>query len=342
MISKKRYWGLALPIYECAACGTFEVIGSEDELKERAVEGWDEFEGHSPHRPWIDKVKIACTQLRRDRQSASRMSATRGSMPASWPSRRCNYRHDRDYWEKWYPADLITESFPGQFRNWFYSVLAMSTALTGETAVPERLLLRPDARRERRGDAQEQGQRDLVRRRRRARWASTPCAGSSRRSIRARTSTSASTSPTRSAAGSSCRSGTRTPSSPTMRGSTVSTRPMPATRVHSSERPLLDRWIISRLNQLVANGSHRARSATSPRSAANEIEQFVVEELSNWYIRRNRRRFWKSESRCRQGRRVPHALRVLDHRRRLACAVHPVRDRGDLPEPGSERRRCRA
>ena len=62
MISKKRYWGLALPIYECAACGTFEVIGSRNELQERAVEGWDEFAGHTPHRPWIDAVKIACSE----------------------------------------------------------------------------------------------------------------------------------------------------------------------------------------------------------------------------------------------------------------------------------------
>jgi isoleucyl-tRNA synthetase len=42
-----------------------------------------------------------------------------------------DYRHDKDYWEKWYPADLISESFPGQFRNWFYALLAESTALTG-------------------------------------------------------------------------------------------------------------------------------------------------------------------------------------------------------------------
>src|SRR5438270_7563068 len=60
MISKKRYWGLALPIYECAACGTFEVIGGDEELKARAVEGWEEFAGHTPHKPWIDAVKIAC------------------------------------------------------------------------------------------------------------------------------------------------------------------------------------------------------------------------------------------------------------------------------------------
>ncbi len=60
MISKKRYWGLALPIYDCPQCGMFEVIGSKEELHERAVAGWDEFEGHSPHRPYIDEVKIRC------------------------------------------------------------------------------------------------------------------------------------------------------------------------------------------------------------------------------------------------------------------------------------------
>ncbi len=62
MLSKKRYWGLALPIWVCdnKACNHHEVIGSEDELRERAVEGWDVFEGHTPHRPYVDAVKIAC------------------------------------------------------------------------------------------------------------------------------------------------------------------------------------------------------------------------------------------------------------------------------------------
>ena len=40
-----------------------------------------------------------------------------------------NYNTDREYWEKWFPADFITESFPGQFRNWFYALLAMSTMM---------------------------------------------------------------------------------------------------------------------------------------------------------------------------------------------------------------------
>src|SRR4029078_6307151 len=60
LISKKRYWGLALPIWVCEKCGKFHVIGGKEELKEKAVEGWKEFEGNSPHRPWVDQVKISC------------------------------------------------------------------------------------------------------------------------------------------------------------------------------------------------------------------------------------------------------------------------------------------
>ena len=43
-----------------------------------------------------------------------------------------HYREDPAYWAQWFPADFITESFPGQFRNWFYSLLAMSTVLRRE------------------------------------------------------------------------------------------------------------------------------------------------------------------------------------------------------------------
>ena len=57
MISKKRFWGLALPIWTFED-GSFYVIGSREELKELSVEGWEEFDGNSPHRPWIDHVKI--------------------------------------------------------------------------------------------------------------------------------------------------------------------------------------------------------------------------------------------------------------------------------------------
>jgi isoleucyl-tRNA synthetase len=128
MISKKRYWGLALPIYDCSACGTIEVIGGRQELKERAVEGWDRFEGHTPHRPWVDEVRIACPTCGEPVERIKDVGnpwLDAGIVPFS----TLHYREDPEYWQHWFPADFITESFPGQFRNWFYSMLAMSTVL---------------------------------------------------------------------------------------------------------------------------------------------------------------------------------------------------------------------
>ncbi|MCL5435002.1 MAG: isoleucine--tRNA ligase [Patescibacteria group bacterium] len=122
LISKKRYWGLALPIYECKKCGNFEVIGGKEELEKKTVEGWGDFEGHSPHRPWIDQIKIKCSKCG---EIVSRIPDVgnpwldAGIVPFSTMP------------EGWFPADFITESFPGQFKNWFYSLIAMSTVIKG-------------------------------------------------------------------------------------------------------------------------------------------------------------------------------------------------------------------
>jgi isoleucyl-tRNA synthetase len=138
MISKKRFWGLALPIWVCESCGHFDVIGGRAELKERAVEGWGRFEGHTPHRPWIDLVKVKCRQC----------GGQAGRIPDvgnPWldagivPYSTMGYNKDHAEWEKWFPADFITESFPGQFRNWFYAILAMSTMM--EQRAPMKVLL---------------------------------------------------------------------------------------------------------------------------------------------------------------------------------------------------------
>jgi len=120
LISKKRYWGLALPIWECRRCQTIKVIGSRKELKNQAVDGWDKFDGNSPHKPWIDEIKVKCDKCG---EVVSRIPDVgnpwldAGIVPFSTMS------------DDWFPADFITESFPGQFKNWFYSLIAMSTAL---------------------------------------------------------------------------------------------------------------------------------------------------------------------------------------------------------------------
>ncbi len=136
LISKKnRYWGLALPIWVCDTCGKFTVLGGEEELKERAISGWEKFEGHTPHKPFIDEVKIKCDCG----QTMSRVSDVgnpwldAGIVPFSTlvdpETKSVSYTTDKKYWNQWFPADFITESFPGQFKNWFYAMIAMSTVL---------------------------------------------------------------------------------------------------------------------------------------------------------------------------------------------------------------------
>jgi len=136
LISKKRYWGLALPIWECSKCGSFTVIGGKEELKERAVSGWEHFEGNSPHRPWVDNIKIKCEcggEMERITDVGNPWLDA-GIVPYSTISKDNKsvplYKSDKAEWEKWFPADFITESFPGQFKNWFYSMIAMSAVLT--------------------------------------------------------------------------------------------------------------------------------------------------------------------------------------------------------------------
>ena len=137
MISKKRFWGLALPIWVNENDPSdFEVIGSLAELKERCVEGWGDFEGNTPHRPWIDGVIIESQTPGKEGQRMRRIPDVgnpwldAGIVPFS----TMGYNHDREEWQKWYPADLVTECFPGQFRNWFYSMLSLSTMMRYDEA----------------------------------------------------------------------------------------------------------------------------------------------------------------------------------------------------------------
>jgi isoleucyl-tRNA synthetase len=145
LISKKnRYWGLALPIWECKKCGNFEVLGSREELEKRAVEGKKEFKGKTPHKPQIDGIKIECSKcgaimeriepvgnpwLDAGIVAYSTISENNKAAGFEPTKTRPSYLTNREDWENWFPADFITESFPGQFKNWFYALIAMSTVL---------------------------------------------------------------------------------------------------------------------------------------------------------------------------------------------------------------------
>ncbi|MFZ3301285.1 MAG: isoleucine--tRNA ligase [Microgenomates group bacterium] len=145
LISKKnRYWGLALPIWECTKCGNFDVVGGKEELKEKAVSGWDKMDGKSPHKPQIDEVKIKCSKCGETSSRIepvgnpwldagivqfSTISSNNKASNFDVTDTKPLYLTDKKEWERWFPVDFITESFPGQFKNWFYSMIAMSTVL---------------------------------------------------------------------------------------------------------------------------------------------------------------------------------------------------------------------
>lgn len=136
LISKKRYWGLALPIWVSEDGKEFEVLGGEDELRERAVEGMGEMEGKTPHRPFIDSVKIKSKktgQIMTRVPDVGNVWLDAGIVPYSTlvdpETGKVSYITDKKFFNEWFPVDLVTESFPGQFKNWFYAMIAMSTVL---------------------------------------------------------------------------------------------------------------------------------------------------------------------------------------------------------------------
>ena len=288
MISKKRYYGLALPIYKCGDCGWFDVIGSETELRERSVEGWAEFEGNSPHRPWVDSVKISCDEC--DVPVSRIEDVGNAWLDAGIVSfSTLQYRHDKDYWRKWFPADWISESFPGQFRNWFYSLLTMSTVLTN--TAPFRSVFSYALMRDDNGEEMHKSKGNAI-------WfedAAERMGVDAMRWVFLRQNPAL-----------NINFGFR--SADEVRRRFI----IPLWNVYSffvtyanidrydatadappvSERAELDRWILSELNQLVKEVTD-AFENFDPDRAARHVEGFV-EYLSNWYVRRSRRRFWKA------------------------------------------------
>ena len=288
MISKKRFWGLALPIWEFED-GSFMVIGSKEELKGLAIEGWDEFDGESPHRPWIDKVKI--------KHPETGLIGTRildvgnpwldaGIVPYS----TLNYNDDKKYWEKWFPGDFIVESFPGQFRNWFYSLLALSTVM--EDKAPFKTLLGHALVKDETGrdmhkswgnaiwfdDAAEEIGVDVMR------WMYANQniennllfgygpANEVRRKLLTLWNVY---------------------SFFATYAAVDKFSPLEV-NIKDSHLTLLDHWILAKSNLLVKEAVNAFDSYRVDKFI-QKFERFL-DDLSNWYIRRNRRRFWKSEN----------------------------------------------
>jgi isoleucyl-tRNA synthetase len=288
MISKKRYYGLALPIWECVECASWQVIGSRDELRERAVAGWAAFDGHSPHKPFIDEVEIACSSCGgRSRRIADVGNPWLDAGIVSFSTLRWNT--DREYWAQWFPADFITEGFPGQFRNWFYALLTMSTVLAG--APMTRTIFGYATVHDEHGEEMHKSRGNAI-----------PFDEAAER------------------IGADVMRWMYAAANPAVNlnfgygpGHEVVRRfllPLwnsygflvtyarldgwtPEADDGAAGRTLLDRWLLSRLDAVVGE-VRAALDAYDAARATRAIEAFV-DDLSNWYVRRNRRRFWKGE-----------------------------------------------
>lgn len=297
MISKKRFWGLALPIWVCEDCEEFDVVGSRDELEKRAVQGWESFEGNSPHRPWIDAVKIECRLcqgLCHRIEDVGNPWLDAGIVPYS----TLHYNLLPDSWREWFPADFVVECFPGQFRNWFYALLAMSTMMTGKA--PFTVLLGHGLVRDERGQEMHKSSGNAIA----FDTAAEALGAEVMRYVYA---------------GQNPRQNLNFPDLPkdgvvqpgglasqvrrklltwwncykffVARAEACGWKPgAHETHVALSE---LDRWILSRLQSLIEDARSGFESFSVHRFMAS-FELFL-DELSNWYLRRSRRRFFVSQ-----------------------------------------------
>ena len=130
LISRKRYYGLPLPIWECE-CGETEVFGSLKELRKRAIDKKKIDKLPEIHRPWIDDIKIKCRKCKKEVRRVKDVGDAwldAGIVPFS----TLNYLKDKKNWQKWFPADLISENMPGQYRGWFNALFWASEAIIGK------------------------------------------------------------------------------------------------------------------------------------------------------------------------------------------------------------------
>ncbi|HZZ77649.1 MAG TPA: class I tRNA ligase family protein [Gemmataceae bacterium] len=306
MISKKRFWGLALPIWVDEKTDDFEVIGSFEELKSRAVEGWDQFAGHSPHRPWIDMIKI------RNPKTGNLMSRI-PDVGNPWldagivPFSTMKYNSDPDYWKRWFPADFITEAFPGQFRNWFYAILAMSTMMAQQA--PMKVLLGHGMVRDEHGDEMHKSKGNAIPFEGAAndgyelvekggkKVAYPPMGADLMRWMYCRTNPAGNIN-----FGPHVAEEVRSKFIMKLWNTyaffcnyaRLDAFDPAAPQVPVKDRPDIDRWILSDL-QLLIQAAHDAFRSYNVMAFCLKTEEFVDDKLSNWYVRLNRRRFWKSD-----------------------------------------------
>lgn len=286
-ISRSRYWGTPLNIWRCE-CGHETTIGSRKELKEKAIETIDET--IELHRPYVDDVHIECEHCKKPMTRVKDVVDVwfdSGAMP--FAQHHYPFEHKDDF-DGLFPADFICEGID-QTRGWFYSLLAISTFMTGKTpyknVLVNDLILDKDGKKMSKSKGNtvdpfalfDQYGADVLR------WyllyVSPPWV------------------PTRFDV-----EGLKEVQSKffgtiknvynffVLYANTDEINPREF-YIEPKDRAELDCWILSKFNRLKQE-VEQDLAVFEVTKVVRNIQDFVNEDLSNWYIRRSRRRFWET------------------------------------------------
>jgi isoleucyl-tRNA synthetase len=284
-VSRTRYWGTPLNIWQCE-CGQLESIGSIKELVERAIEPIDET--IDLHRPYVDDIHIKCPKC------GKTMSRTKevidcwfdsGSMPFA----QYHYPFEnKELFESQFPADFICEGID-QTRGWFYLLLAVSTFVTGKSpykrVLVNDLLLDKDGQKmsKSRGNAVDPFELFETYGADALRWYLLYVSP-------VWTPTKFDVDGIKEVLSKFFNTLKNTYNFFVLYANTDNVDPREF-NVPYAKRPEIDMWLLSKYNKLVKEVTDDL-DAFDLTKAVRKIQEFVNEDLSNWYIRRNRRRFW--------------------------------------------------
>lgn len=285
-ISRTRYWGTPLPLWKCA-CGHTHMIGSREELKELAVEKIDTIE---LHRPFVDEIHIRCPKCN------GLMSRTpevidcwfdSGSMPFA----QYHYPFENlKLFEEQFPADFIAEGID-QTRGWFYVLLVISTFVMGKA--PYKNVLVNELLLDANGVKMSKSKGNIV----------EPFTTMEKYGADAVRFYIPYASPTWTPLKFDYKGITEVISKffNTLKNTynffaiyACADNIDPRTfEVEYEKRAEIDKWLLSKYEKLVKYVTE-SYEAYDLNKVTKALTEFVSEDLSNWYIRRNRRRFWSS------------------------------------------------
>ncbi len=287
-ISRNRYWGTPIPLWRCS-CGHDEMIGSRAELIEKAVEKIDD--SIELHRPYVDDIHIKCPECGKMMTQVKEVIDCwfdSGAMPFA----QYHYPFENEkLFETQFPADFICEGID-QTRGWFYSLLVISTFVKG--CSPYKNVLVNDLLLDKFGQKMHKSKGNAV----------EPFSIIQKYGADATRWYMLLASPVWTPLKFD-EEGIKEVQSKffnTLKNAytffvlyaNTDQVDIPNCKVSYNDLEEIDWWLLSKYNKLIKYTT-AAMDEYDLNRAARLINNFVNEELSNWYIRRNRRRFWKGE-----------------------------------------------